>query len=100
MKLKIEIHHSVSLINLKVFYPEIDELKVENILKKKKKKKKLKSMRPKNYIEALKCLPDVQSIFDKLNIAHYEISESEKVLFMYDILPKILQITFLPNPNT
>jgi len=57
-------------------------------------------MRPKNYIEALKCLPDVQSIFDKLNIAHYEISESEKVLFMYDILPKILQITFLPNPNT
>jgi len=42
MKLKIEIHHSVSLINLKVFYPEIDELKVENLLKKKKKKKKKK----------------------------------------------------------
>jgi len=47
MKLKIEIHHSVSLINLKVFYPEIDELKVENLLKKKKKKKKKKKPRAK-----------------------------------------------------
>jgi len=72
---------------------EADELIVEKLIK------KLKIMKPRNYMEVLKCLSDMLNIFNKLKTANYDMSENDKIQYMFKALPKELQIAFLPEPG-
>jgi len=72
---------------------EADELIVEKLIK------KLKIMKPRNYMEVLKCLSDMLNTFNKLKTANYDMSENDKIQYMFKALPKELQIAFLPEPG-
>jgi len=95
------------------FYKDIEDLesaydmikKLEEINQKedelivKKLIKRLATMKPLNYMEVLKCLSDMLNIFNKLKNANYYISENDKIQYMFKVLPKELQIDFLPEPG-
>ncbi len=72
---------------------EADELIVEKLIK------QLNFLKPRNYMEVLKCLSDMMNIFNKLKDANYEMTENDKIQYMFKSLPKELQIAFLPEPG-
>eukprot|EP00833_Pecoramyces_ruminatium_P009139 jgi/Orpsp1_1/1183171/evm.model.c7180000084177.2 len=59
----------------------------------------LNKLRPRNYEEILKAFTGMNTIFRKMTALGYQLSEKEKVQYMFSALPEDLRIAFIPNTD-